>query len=215
MNSPRQFRWLVTPVLAAAVLLLPGCDNIFVPKNRVLIDAISVPGGAKPEGKSYKLVARKSVVTSLAQVNVGVVSACVKAALNQQGMYEAPDKVAPDLFVEVIYGMDTATRIDPLSRESFLQLSARTNPERQVERGRGPEVWDVRAALQGLTGRFESALPLLSTMAATYAGTDTHVEIPVQVPQNSPAVLAVRDAAVKELDARKMLEPPPATTAPR
>ena len=208
MNLSRRFPWLMAPVLGAAALWLAGCDNIFIPKLRVLIDAISVPGGDKPTGKSYKLVARKSVVTSLAQVNVAVVSACVKAALNQQGMYEAPEKVAPDYFVEVIYGMDTATRVDPMTRESFLQLSARANTERLVDHGLGPEMWDVRAAMQGLTGRFETALPLLSTMAATYAGTDTHMEVPVHVPQNSPAVLAVRDAAVKELDAKRMIEPP-------
>ncbi|MBI5771283.1 MAG: hypothetical protein HZA93_26145 [Verrucomicrobia bacterium] len=207
MNRTRGLHFIVASVAGLLAFILGGCANVFTPKVKVLIDAISVAGGDKPAGKSYKLVARKSVVSSLAQVNIGVVSACVKAALNQKGMYEAPEKVAPDYFVEVIFGTDTAARIDPLTRESFLQLSARANPERLVERGRGPEIWDVRAALQGLQGRFETALPLLSTMAATYAGTDTHVEVPVHVQQNAPDVLAVRDAAVKELDAKKMIEP--------
>jgi hypothetical protein len=159
-------------------------------------------------------VARKSVVTSLAQVDVRVVSACVKAALNQKGMSEAPEKVAPDYFIEVIYGMDSATRIDPGSRESFLQFSARANPDHIVDRGRGPEMWDVRAAVQGLTGRFESALPILSTMAANYAGKDTHVEVPVQVPRNSPDVVAVHDAAVKELEVKGMVESTSPAPAP-
>jgi hypothetical protein len=123
-------------------------------------------------------------------------------------MFEAPEKVAPDFFIEVTYGMDTASRVDPMSRESFLQLSARANPDRLIDRARGPEVWDVRTSIQGLTGRFESAMPLLATMASTYAGTDTHVEVPVDVPQNSPVVASVRETAVKELDAKKMIEAP-------
>jgi hypothetical protein len=98
-----------------------------------------------------------------------------------------------------------------MTRESYLQLSARSNPERQVERARGPEMWDVKAAIQGLQGRFETALPLLSAMAANYAGTDTRMEVPVHVPQNSPEVLAVREAAVKELDAKRLIETTPPT----
>jgi hypothetical protein len=197
--------------LSVLAFFVGGCGNILTPKVRVIIDAISVAGGDKPAGKSYKLVARKSVVSSLAQVNVSVVSACVKAALNQKGMFEAPEKVAPDYFVEVVYGTDTAARVDPMTRESYLQLSARSNPERQVERARGPEMWDVKAAIQGLQGRFETALPLLSAMAANYAGTDTRMEVPVHVPQNSPEVLAVREAAVKELDAKRLIETTPPT----
>jgi hypothetical protein len=204
---------LLPLALAGAWLAFAGCKDIFVPKIKVLVDAISVPGGVKPNGKSYKLVARRSVVVNQQQVNVVVVSACVKAALNQVGLFEAPEKVAPDYFVEVTYGQDTASRIDPMSRESFLQLSARTNPDRNLDHGRGPEVWDVRTAIQGLSGRFENAMPMLATMAATYAGQDTHVEIPIDVPQNSPLVATVREAALRELDAKGMIEP--AATAPR
>ena len=206
MNMSRCIRWLACSALGVAAIALGGCENIFIPKVRVLVDAISVPGGTKPTGKSYKLVARKSVVVNQQQVNVGVVAACVKAALNLQGMFEAPEKVAPDFFVEVSYGMDAATRIDAMARESYLQLSARSNAERSVDRARGPEVWDVRTSIQGLTGRFESAMPLLATMAGTYAGTDTHVEVPVEVPQNSPVVGSVREAAIKELDEKRLTE---------
>ena len=206
MTTSRCLRPLALAALGAGLLALGGCKDLFVPKVRVLIDAISVPGGVKPAGKSYKLVARKSVVVNQQQVNVSVVSACVKAALNLQGMFEAPEKVAPDYFVEVTYGMDTASRIDPMSRESYLQLSARSNLEHSVDRARGPEVWDVRTAIQGLNGRFETAMPLLATMGASYAGTDSHVEVPIEVPQNSPVVASVREAAVRELDGKKTVD---------
>ena len=203
MKSSRALRFTALAALGAALLVGGGCLDMFVPKIHVLVDAISVPGGVKPSGKSYKLVARRSVVVNQQQVNVSVVSLCLKAALNLQGMFEAPEKVAPDYFVEVTYGTDPAARTDPMGRESFLELSARANTDRAVDRAHGSEVWNVRTSIRGLTGRFEDAMPVLSTMAATYAGTDTHMEVPVDVPQNSPVVASVRDTANKEIIAHE------------
>src|ERR1041384_1282187 len=80
----RAFAWFVGAVV---IFSAAGCANVFVAKHKVLVDAISAPGVAKPAGKSYRLVAKKSVV-SQAQVQVPVVKACVDAALVGQGMYE-------------------------------------------------------------------------------------------------------------------------------
>src|SRR5437762_14023965 len=72
----RAFAWFVG---AAVVFSAAGCLNLFVAKHKVLVDAISAPGIEKPTGKSYRLVAKKSVV-SQAQVQVPVVKACVDGA---------------------------------------------------------------------------------------------------------------------------------------
>lgn len=189
-----------------------GCGNIFIAKHKVLVDAISAPGTTKPTGKSYRLLAKKSVV-SQAQVQIPVVKACVDAALVGQGMYEPPANVAPDLFIEVGYGTDTTGRIDPAQRETFLQLSARDNPDRSVDKGTGQEVWDVRVAVLGISGRVESAMPLLCAVAANYIATDTHMETKIEIPKNSPMVSMVRESAIKSLEGKSASAPPPAPGA--
>src|ERR1700748_3561208 len=68
----------------AVMLALGGCGNLFVPKQKVLVDAIAAPGIAKFSGQSYRLVARKSVVTSQ-QAQLPVIAACVNAALTTVG----------------------------------------------------------------------------------------------------------------------------------
>lgn len=199
---------------AAAVLGTAGCGNVFVAKHKVLVDSITAPGTEKPNGKSYRLLAKKSVVTQ-PQVQVSVVKACVDAALVSIGMYEPPENVAPDLFIEVGYGTETAGRVNPQQRETFLQLSARENADRAVDKGSGPEVWDVRVAVLGIMGRVETAMPLLSAVAANYVATDTHVETKIDVPQNSPMIASVRESAIKALEAKNpAAAPAPAPSAP-
>src|SRR4051812_16882335 len=91
--------------VAVAMLVLPtGCNSIFVPKHKVLVDAIAAPGVLKPSGKSYRLVAKRSMVT---QASVPVVKACVDAALNSIGMFEPPQTTAPDYFIEVSFGRES------------------------------------------------------------------------------------------------------------
>lgn len=198
---------------ASAVLLLwSGCGNIFVPKHKVLVDAISAPGATKPTGLSYRLVAKKNVVAQ-GQGQVPVIKACIDAALAVHGMYEPPPTVAPELFIEVGYGTDTAGRVDPASRETYLQLSARSNPERSPDRSTGPEQWDVRVAVLGVAGRIETAMPLLSSVAADYMATDTHFETKIDVPKNSPMIGAVRESAIKTLEAKAASAPPPGSSA--
>jgi hypothetical protein len=204
-SSGRFFRMSTWFALAGCAVGFVGCGNIFVTKHKVLVDAISAPGVEKPNGKSYRLVAKKSVVNQ-GQVQVPVVKACIDAALVSQGMYEPPPNVAPDIFIEVGYGTDTSGRLDPASRETFIQLSARDNPERSIDRGTGPEIWDVRVAVLGIAGRVESAMPLLCAVAANYIATDTKME--TKIPQNSPLINSVRETAIKSLEAKAT--PPPA-----
>jgi hypothetical protein len=206
------FRVLTSALGASIAFWGAGCSNIFVSKHKVLVDAISAPGVEKPSGKSYRLLAKKSVVTQ-APVQVPVVKACVDAALIGEGMYEPPPNVAPDLFIEVGYGTDTSGKVDPASRETFLQLSARDNPDRAIDRGRGAELWDVRVAVLGIAGRVETAMPLLCAVAAKYIATDTHMETKIEIPQNSPMVSSVRETAIKALEA-KAPAPVPATPPP-
>jgi hypothetical protein len=200
-------------ILAWAISLLMllggvGCGNIFVTKHKVLVDSICAPGVEKPSGKSYRLLAKKTVVNQ-AQVQVPVVKACVDAALSGLGMFEPPANVAPDLFIEVGYGTDTSGRLDPAARETYLQLSARENATHAIDRGTGPEVWDVRVAVLGIAGRVESAMPLLCAVAANYIATDTHIETKVDIPQNSPMIVAVRENAIKSLESKAPAAVPP------
>jgi hypothetical protein len=118
------------------------------------------------------------------------------------GMFEAPPNVPSDIFIEVTYGMDLSGRIDPSTRESFLELSARANKNHAIDSTREEELWDVRVAVAGVAGKLESAMPLLSQVATVYVGTDTRIETTVEVLQNSPAVAAVREGAIKILDAK-------------
>lgn len=196
--------WALPPLV---FLLFAGCNSVLTPKHRVLVDAISAPGvPMKASGTSYRLLAKKSTVTNV-QAQVAVIKACVDAALAGKGMYEPPANVAPDLFIEVAYGVDATPRVDAASRETFLQLSARANPSKAVDRGTGPELWDVRVSVLGVAGRIETAMPLLSAVAADYIGTDTKLETRIEIPQNSPVIGSVRETAIKTLEGRPAANP--------
>lgn len=201
MNFLPRFLRPILVLSAAAVLLLAGCKNMFVPRQKVLVDAISAPDAAKPSGSSYRLVAKKSVVTGQ-QADLGVIAACLNAALINIGMFEAPPGVPSDLFIEIAYGMDTTGRVDPSTRESFLELSARGNHGRSLDSTRDEELWNVRVAIAGIAGRLEGAMPLLCSVAVSYAATDTRAETTVQILENSPTVAAVRASAIKILETK-------------
>ncbi len=194
-------------------LLVAGCTNFFVPKHKVLVDAIAAPGFVKQTTGSYRLVAKKSMVSQV-QAQVAVIKACVDAALAAKGLYEAPTNSPPDVFIEVSYGVDVSGRVDPSARETFLQLSGRANPDRQIDRSPGQELWDVRVAVLGIAGRLETAMPLLCAVAADYMGTDTKLETKIDVPQNAPVVAAVRETAIKALETKPATAPAEAPAAP-
>jgi hypothetical protein len=202
MKFPR-FRRVVVPLVLGVLLLGAGCSNPFVPKFTVLVDSIASPEAKKPAGQSYRLVARPSVVNQL-PIQVPVIAACVSTALTGVGMFEAPPGVPSDLVIELSFGSEASPRVEAVARETFLQLSARTNPDRSVDKPTGPEVWDVRVAVLGLNpgSPVESAMPLLSSVAANYLASDTHVETEIDIPQNSPTITAIRDGAIKTLEAK-------------
>jgi hypothetical protein len=190
--------WLVVAV--ASAWLTTGCGTLFVPKHKVGVDAICAAGVTKPTGKSFRLVGKKSLGGQ--QVDLRVVAACISAALAHEGMFEAPVMAPPDLIVEVQCGQESAPRVDPAARETFLELSARTNEGKAMEQSREPEIWNVRVTIQGLAGRIENAMPLLSAAAASFVATDTKFQTTIEVPQNSATVSSVRETAVKTLEAR-------------
>jgi hypothetical protein len=200
--------WHALPLAMGAAVLFSalGCANIFTAKHRVLVDAIAAPGSTKPTAVSYRLLAKKSVVSNV-PAQVSVIKACIDAALATKGMYEPPATVAPEIFIEVSYGVDQTPKIDAAARETFLQLSARQNADKGVDRGTGPELWDVRVAVLGIAGRMETAMPLLAAVAVDYMGTDTKLETKVEIPQNAPAVGAVRESAIKTLEAKAATAP--------
>jgi hypothetical protein len=200
MNPSRSLSRTVAAVVGAGIMLATGaCSNPFIARHKVLVDAICAPGVVKQPGQSYRLVAKKSVITQV-PAKVDVVKACIDAALSTQGMFEPPPNVAPDIVIEVGFGVDATARVDPAARETFLQLSARANPERSLDRATGPELWDVRVAVLGVAGRIETAMPLLSAVAAKYIATDTKIETRIEIPQNSPEIGAVRNTAIKTLE---------------
>jgi hypothetical protein len=202
MNRSGCFSRTQACCLGAAVLLAsPGCNNIFTPKHKVLVDAIAAPGTTRPTGISYRLLAKKSVVSNV-PAQVSVIKACVDAALSTKGMFEAPGSAPPDIFIEVAYGVDQTPRVDAAARETFLQLSARQNTDKGIDRTTGPEIWDVRVAVLGIAGRMETAMPLLCAVAADYMGTDTKLESKVEIPQNAPTIGAVRETAIKTLESK-------------
>lgn len=198
---------------AALLFSATGCGNIFVARHKVLVDAIAAPGAVKPTGISYRLLAKKSVVSN-APGQVSVVKACIDAALSTKGMFEPPPTVAPDIFIEVSYGVDQTPKVDAAARETFLQLSARANADKGVDRGTGPEIWDVRVAVLGIAGRMETAMPLLCAVAADYMGTDTKLETRIEIPQNAPVIGAVRETAIKQLESKAAKAPNAEPDAP-
>lgn len=213
MNSRTCFSQLLACAgLALAVGMFSGCGSVFVPKHKVLVDAIAAPGAPKPAGQSYRLLARKSTVSN-ATMQVNVIKACVDAALVASGMFEAPPNVAPDVFVEVSYGTDAGPRADPAARETFLQLSARANPERNPDKPTGQELWDVRVGVMGVAGRPETAMPLLAAVAVNYIGQDTKAEAKIEIPQNAPTILSVREQAIRALEAKPAAAPAGTTPA--
>jgi hypothetical protein len=195
-------------------LLLASCSNPFIPKYKVLVDAISSPEATKPQGQSYRLMAKPNVVNRT-PVQMPIIAACVNVALAGAGLFEAPENAPSDIFIEVGFGTDGAPRIDPAARETFLQLSARANPERSLSKANGPELWDVKVAVLGLNpgSPIEGAMPLLCSVAVNYLATDTRLETTVEIPHNSPTITSVRDAAIKSLEAKYPGNPAAAATA--
>lgn len=203
----RYFSGLSVLLAVGMVVGTAGCAGMFQTKQRVLVDAIAALDAPKPAGQSYRVIKKAGLLSQPASFTV--IKACVDAGLARAGMYEAPSNVPSDIFVEINYGMDTTTRIDAAARESFLQLSARSNRKRTIDDFKGEEeLWDVRVAITGLAGRLESVMPLLSTVGSKYVGTDTHVETVLQISDGSPEVSALRESVIRALSIQSQSPPP-------
>lgn len=190
------------PFLLGCLVLLSGCNSVLVPTQRVRVDAITDPEETKLSGRSYRLSAKRALVAE-SQDRAQAVLACVNAGLGGKGLFEPPGDLAPELWIEVNYGQSNTLRAStsPTATDVFLQLTARKNVAGDPNPFDGPEAWDVKVTLQGVVGRLESAMPLLAMVAAEHAGTDTAHEVAVDIPKNSPALKAVRETAIKSLEA--------------
>lgn len=209
MNPRRGQSGRLAAVLLLVALCGSGCVGRLSVKHRVLVDAINAEGVTKPTGLSYRFVPK----TGAATPDFAAVVACLNAAFPGIGMYEAPRGGAPDLVIQVAFGADQNPRVDPAFRETFIHLSARANPRRALDRPTGPEVWDVRVGVLGHSGRMDSVMALLATVASEFAGMNTKIELQVEVPQNSPIVASVREAAtraIEEAQAAQSRRPPAA-----
>jgi hypothetical protein len=198
-SAPRVRAWAAAVTLLVSLALSSGCGSVFFGKLHVLVDALTATDAPKPNGLSYRLLWRRSAMSP--PVAQPIIAECVRAALNGRGMFEAPPRVPPDVFVEVGYGRDSAPQIQASDRETFLQLSGRTNPEKSLITPTGHEVWDVRVALRGLRGPVENAMPALASVASDHLGADTRVQSRVDIPRNAPEIELVRQAALKALQA--------------
>lgn len=188
-------------VIAAALLLTTGCETVVGPRQRVGVDAICESGATKPVGKTFRLLEKQSVKAGQ-PVKSEILAACVGAALVREGMVEGAVGAPADLMIEMNLSVQGGLRADPMMLDTVLELSARGNAARALDMSRESEVWNVRVSIQGLRGRMENALPLLASVAAGAAATDTKVLTKMEVAENAPAVSAVRGAAVKTLEAR-------------
>lgn len=206
MKHPLAKAWttgIAFGLVAATMLLTTGCETVVGPKQRVGVDAICAVGATKPTGRTFRLLEKRTVKAGQ-PVKSEILAACVGAALVREGMAEAAAGAAADLMIEMNFGVYGGLRADPMMLDTTLELSARSNAERALDLSTESEVWNVRASIQGLRGRMENALPLLASVAAGAAATDTKILTKMEVAENAPEVIAVRDAAVKTLEARAM-----------
>ena len=58
----------------------------------------------------------------------------------------------------------------------------------------------MRVAVLGVSGRMETAMPLLAVVASDHIGRDTKLETRIEVPQNSEAIGSVRAGAIRTLE---------------
>jgi hypothetical protein len=181
------------PGLGAVLLgLCCGCTMMGITRmHQVAVDAIT--GGAGIGGTSYQLVAKNARESSMHSRAL----ACVQAALANKGMFEAPPKTTPDIYIQVDYGLgNSIPSLDgPPAVEKYLQLSARKNIENPATGVKSEELWNVRVTVAEPNSNVDSNLPLLAAVAADYAGIDTQSETVIMVADNSPTVARIKSVA--------------------
>lgn len=181
-------------VLAVAFTAWVGCA--FIPSHQVSVDAISLPEPAT--GQSYRL-ADKDPLAARESGQHKLVFACVSAALDTKGLFEAPAGVKPDFTVEVDYGSSRGMGVPrttgmPATTENFLQLSAR-RPKPDGAPGKGEEIWNVRTSILEERVDLSTLIPILAAVSADYLGQDTQVERSVKVSEKQPNIAHVKSVA--------------------
>jgi hypothetical protein len=175
-------------LLAGFASVFAGCANMPT-YFRVGVDAIT----AQPDttGLSYRLVAKDATTYQDPDVHK-LAQACVVAALESRGMFQAPPNTRPDLIIELDYGQGNSIRISSRgsTQETFLSLSARIYTGDPATRG--PEVWNVRAAMAEETARILVVIPVLASVAADHAGLETLNKQELKVSDQSEGVVMIR-----------------------
>ena len=176
-------------LLAAVTTLTSGCITIL---HSVTVDAITDP--AAPRSFSYQLAPARPALVREARIHNFAV-ACIREALAARGLYEQTSADPPDIVIEYDYGIGESIPLPNSApmMEKFLSLSAR--PFSTNLASRGDEVWNVRVVAQEAGAGVERALPMLAAVAVDYAGMDTGTETTISVPDNSAAIVQVRNAA--------------------
>lgn len=183
-RSPFLFRFLSLGLLLATA----GCVS-FPTYFLVGVDAITAR--SEVTGLSYRLVSKDATTYQDPEIHK-LAQACVLAALETRGMFQAPLNTRPDLFVELDYGRGNSIRISARgsTQETYLSLSARMNIDDPATRG--PEVWNVRATMADESGRLAVILPVLASVAADHAGLETVSKKELKVSDQAPGVVMIR-----------------------
>jgi hypothetical protein len=194
LPQKRSLNFLSISVFVGVVGVLGGCA--FVPSHQVAVDAISGP--VTSVGLSYRL-ADKDPMAARESGQHKLVFACIAAALDAKGVFEAPPGTKADFTVEVDYGASRNTGIPrgsgvPATTENFLQLSAR-RPKPDGGSGKGEEIWNVRTSLMEERVDLNTLIPVLAAVAADYAGLDTQVEKMVKVKEDQGNIVHVKAVA--------------------
>jgi hypothetical protein len=196
MHPPKRSLQAIAGLIGALFLaFLPGCASMMKkPPYDVSVDAISGPAGVG--GTSYQLIARDAAAPRDPVLHAKAI-ACVVAALADKGMFEAPPRTQPDLYITMDYGLGNTipTVSGPPSVEKFLLLSARRLPDDPRSGPKGEELWNVRTSISVPGLSIEAPLPLLSIVAMDYIGTDTISEKTVQIPRDAPSLTRIVNAA--------------------
>lgn len=195
MSPPERSLKLSTPWLFFLLAggLLAGCA--FIPNHSVAVDAISGFPATAPVGPSYKLADRDPMLVRDASQHKRVF-ACVAAALETKGVYEALPGAKPDFIVEIDYGSLRGTGFGGMSgmipmTENFLQLSAR-RPRTDGAPGKGEEIWNVRTSVTEEQIDLLTIMPVLASVAADYAGLDTQTEKTIKVSDKAANIVHIR-----------------------
>lgn len=186
----------IRAILLAAVAFTAFAGCAFIPSHQVSVDAISLPEPAN--GQAYRLV-DKDPLAARESGQHKLVFACVSAALDSKGLFEAPAGVNPDFTVEVDYGSSRSLGVPrttgmPATTENFLQLSAR-RPKRDGGPGKGEEIWNVRTSILEERVDLSTLIPVLAAVSADYVGQDTQIERSVKVSEKQPNIAHVKSVA--------------------